>query len=53
MINSIFVLLLFGSEIFTQNFKIDGKYRFDVYSGLSRIDIENHFWGRCGGILTK
>lgn len=42
MINSIFVLLLFGSEIFTQNFKIDGKYRCDVYSGLSRIDIGNH-----------
>ena len=33
------LLVIVNIPIFTQNFSLDGKYRFDVYSGLARIDI--------------
>ena len=36
----LFILQL-SFSLFSQNFNLDGKYRFTVYSGLARIDITN------------
>lgn len=37
---SLFLFLMF--RLSCQNFNLNGKYRFTVYSGLARIDIENN-----------
>ena len=35
-------LFLLSCSLFCQNFSLNGKYRFSVYSGLARIDINNN-----------
>ena len=37
-----FILIIISTNLFCENFSLDGKYRFTVYSGLARIDISGN-----------